>query len=406
MRLDTNLKVFIWYGIVFEIMTKMYDPFLIKFLERVGGGALEFSLYNSIPGFVTIFALIPGAMWMRRLNSKRAIMVLIAMSRICLLLLIAVPFFSKENQPLAFILFYALMQFPTSIYQSSFQAFTGEVFSLSERGRAIGMRNAYTVPFVTITIMVSGWILSSVPHSEAERLVMYQVFFFIAFIWGIFEIYLFNQFKYTYTPIKEPIHFKKIVDTFKNNKPFKGFVICSLIFHFGWQMGWPLFNVYLLKNLHADENWLSIINVATYIAMFFAYKYWTHMIDKKGNAFVCGVCTLGMALSPIWYVLSPNLIIIAGVSVIMGVFMAGTLSVLLNSLLEVCPSEDRLIYIAIYNTLISVSLAISPLIGHAIYMASSIQFAMVVVAVFRLFGSLAFFIRNKQLENNVYKIID
>lgn len=395
MRLDNNFKVFIWYGIVFEIMTKMYDPFLIKFLERIGGDSLSFTLFNSIPGFVTVFALIPGALLIRRFNKQWVTAALIAASRLCLLLLILVPMLPKEVQPLAFIIFFAIMQFPNSIYQSSYTSFIGDIFDVSERANAIGKRNAYTVPLIIVTTIGSGWALGNLAQVESSRLTLYQLFFFIAFIWGVIEVYLFTRFKYEHVPVSGKIDFKKIIYHLGHHRPLKTFFICSLIFHFGWQMGWPLFNIYLLKYLHADEQWLSIINVVTYVVMFFGYTFWARIIEKKGNAYVCGISTMGMALTPILYVLSPDLLTLTMVSVIMGVFMAGTLSVLLSSLLEVCPEEDRLIYVAIYNTLISVSLAIAPLIGHAIYEATDIVFAMLVVAFFRALGSLAFFIRDR-----------
>jgi MFS family permease len=172
-------------------------------------------------------------------------------------------------------------------------------------------------------------------------------------------------------------------------------MISSLVFYFGWQMGWPLFNIYTINNLKADEFWLSIIAVSSSIASIAAYKLWAKFARKKGNTYALFIATIGMSLTPLMYAVSKNLLTLVLFNIIIGVSTAGTVQILFNLLLEVTPNKDRTVYIAIYNTLINLSAAISPLIGVAIKDKSNIFIALITVSFLRFLGSIAFMISSR-----------
>lgn len=394
------LKRFVLYGIVFEIMNNFHRPFAVKFLERIGGGDLAMSLFNSLPGLITLFAVIPGALFIRRLPSlKKTTLQLIGLGRIFLLLMAAIPFLHTSYRVFAFLMLYALMCFPDAVYQTAYQAYIGHLFKEKDRANAISRRNKLVVPVVTIMTLLIGKVLTGLPRTNAERMLIYQFFYLAAFVFGLLEIVVFRKFKASEGIVGEPLDFKTSFKHLTRDKKFMFFTACSLIFHFGWQMGWPLFNIYTIKDLGADEMWLAILSVSSSIAMFFAYNYWNKMIHRRGNAFVLAVNTLGMAITPIMYVYSFNLYVLTITSLVSGIFVAGTTTVLLSGLLEATPEEDRVIYLAVYSTLTNLSLAVAPLVGHIFLSTKGIVFALWMTALFRTLGSLAFFYRNYRLKN-------
>lgn len=400
--LDSNLKRFILYGIVFEIMNNFHRPFAIKFLERIGGDDLAMSLFNSLPGLITLFAVIPGAIYIRKRPSlKRVTLGLIGSGRIFLLMMAGIPFLKPEHQVWAFLLLYAFMCFPDAIYQTSYQAVVGNLFAEHERAHAIGLRNKLTVPVVTVMTLLIGKVITGLPRTDGERIVIYQVFYILAFIFGLLELFIFKKLKMKDEANLEQIHFFDSLKSIIHNKPFLFFTACSLLFHFGWQMGWPLFNIYTIRNLGADEMWLAIISVASSITMFFAYGYWSRVINHKGNAYVLAVNTLGMAITPLLYIVSKNLYMLTFMSFVSGIFIAGTVTVLLSGLLEVIPETDRVTYLAVYSTLTNLSLAIAPLVGHFFLNTKGIVFALVMTALIRTLGSFAFFYRSYKLKTSL-----
>ncbi len=395
---DPVLKRFIVYGMIYELMSNFYKPFAVKFLERIGGGEWAMSLFNSLPGLITLFAVIPGAIFIRKQSSLKIVtMFLIGAGRSFLLLMAFIPFLSGEWQVTAFLLLYSLMCFPDAIYQTSYQAFVGKIFREKDRAYALSTRNKLTVPLVTVMTLFIGKVITSLPRTDHERILIYQAFFLTAFVFGLLELYVFKSFKVEKENLEDRINFIESLKKVVHNKPFIFFTACSLAFHFGWQMGWPLFNIYTIKTLGADEMWLAIISVSSSVTMFFAYGYWNRVIHKKGNAYVLAINTMGMAITPLMYILSFNLYVLTFTAFVSGIFIAGTTTVLLSGLLEVTPEADRVTYLAIYSTLTNLSLAIAPLIGHWFLGFRGIAFALVMTAIFRIFGSLAFFYRNKKI---------
>lgn len=397
-EMDPTLKRFVLYGIIFEIVNNFHRPFAIKFLERIGGNEFAMSLFNSLPGLITLFAVIPGAIFIRKMPSlKRVTISLIGSGRIFLLLMAGIPLLDASYQVFAFLLCYSLMCFPDALYQTSYQAVVGSLFPEKKRAFAIGLRNKLTVPVVMVMTLFIGKVITGLPKTDGERILIYQCFYLAAFAFGILEMLVFRKFETQEQSIVLQSHFLDSLKSITKNKQFLFFTACSLIFHFGWQMGWPLFNIYTIKTLGADEMWLAIISVASSITMFFAYGYWGHVIHRRGSAFVLAVNTLGMAITPIMYIFSFNLYVLTVTSFISGIFIAGTTTVLLSGLLEVTPEADRVTYLAVYSTLTNLSLAVAPLVGHWFLSLKGIAFALLMTAIFRTIGSIAFFYRNSKL---------
>lgn len=105
-----------------------------------------------------------------------------------------------------------------------------------------------------------------------------------------------------------------------------------------------------------------------------------------------GITSLGMAITPVLFSVCPNLYALAGANLITGLFTSGCITCIQSSLLESCPSENRMIYVGIHATLTNITLFISPFIGNFIHQNYSIYAALIACGFFRLIGSIAFFV--------------
>jgi MFS family permease len=160
-------------------------------------------------------------------------------------------------------------------------------------------------------------------------------------------------------------------------------------------MGWPLFSIYMIKTLGADELWISIISVGSAIVMFFSYRFWPSKIESMGNEKVATICTFGMAITPLLYVFSKTLPVLAVVSTLSGFFTAGTITVLFSDMLEVIPGKNRSIYVGYYNIMTNLTLIIAPFVGHFINQSKGIIVALIVTSIFRFIGGIAFYVRER-----------
>jgi hypothetical protein len=386
-----NMYYYIINGALFTLVVNLYKPFAQKFLYRLGGVETHVSLYNSLPGLIALFGIIPGVMYMcKAISKKNTLSWIFLFSRFFILLYAFVPFLPGHLQPIAFVLITALMNFPEAVSSTALQSFTADVFGERERARAITSKNKYTTFVNFLSLIILSQILNIFGTSNEKAIEIYQLFFVLAFIVGIFEIITFKRLKETIQEPQTCINFKQSLKEVLSNKAYLGFLACSLTFHLGWQMGWPLFGIYQIEYLKADETWLTILSVTSSIIMFFSFGYWSRIIEKKGNNFAAAFATMGMAATPVLYVLSRSLVVLTLSGLIMGFFTAGTTTVIFNYLLEVSPGKNRIMYVAVHATLTNVTLFIGPLIGDAVLKANNIYIALLITALMRFIGSMTF----------------
>lgn len=398
---DNNLKIYVINGILYSIMFNLYSPFAAKFLERLGGSEFEMSLFNALPGLIAVFATLPGTFLVARCyNKKKVTALFFFISRIMLLTFVFVPMLPGYIMPIVFVTLFSLRNFPEAVSQTAFQSFSGDLFSPEERSTAISLRSKFSIPATLLVTCVAGLILSKLTSSHAQVMNIYQIFFTIACAIGIIEIIVFMLFKEPQKVCVKDTNFRQTLKNVFENKKFRSFTIPSLLFYFTWQMGWPLFNIYQIINLGADEWWLSLITIFSSVGMFTGYSFWNRLIKEKGNHFVIWVSTMGMAVNPIIMAFSPNLYAATILNLFIGFFIAGTATVLLNYLLEVTPVENRVVYIGVYNTLVNVSLAISPFAAHFVLINSNIYLALIVVGLARFLSSLILFMSDRKATVN------
>ncbi len=395
---NDNMKYYALNGILFTMVAVLSKGYAIKFLDRLGGGDLHYSLYNALPGFIAIFTTIPGILMIQKGRSKkRTLGIFFYLSRALPLLLAAVPFLERKWQPLIFVLIYGFMNFPESISATSLQDYTADVFSHRERADALSVRNQLS-QIAQVSISILAGLILSFSRDNQVVIYIYQIFILISFFIGLKEIsYMKKLTTRDDVPrekeVKVSPKFKTTVKGVFKQKEFSLFLLCSLVFHFGWQMGWPLFNVYQIKYLGADEMWLTIINALSSLFMVFSFVYWKRFIKKYDYKLAVTFAAFGMGLTPILYMLSPNLTIITLMQPMTGFFTAGITVAILGSLLASTTSEFRTMSVAIHATLTSVTLAIAPLIGTYVQGVVGIEGALIGSASIRILGSLFFLYR-------------
>lgn len=403
-----NMKYYALNGILFTIVTIFTKGYAIKFLDRLGGNSFHYSLFNALPGFIAIFTILPGIIMIQKSRNKRKILEnFFYLSRAFPLLLTIVPFLPQAVRPLSFVLVYGLMNFPESISATALQSFTGDVFAPKDRAEALTSRNSLSqIAQLAFSILV-GFVLSLSTTNNGVILI-YQVLIVLSFLIGLKEVSFLKRLRTTAVEaIPDKVH---VLDSIKGlfaHKSFRSFLYCSLVFHFGWQSGWPLFNIYQITYLGADEKWLTIIAVATAFFSVVSFPFWQRMVKVRGNKFAIILVTFGMGLTPILYAISETLIIITLMQVAIGFFTAGFAVVMLGSLLEASPPGERLLSTALHATLTSATLAVAPLIGNLVFEHLGIHNALYFTATLRILGSLTFlirFLRSEEFRNASWKL--
>lgn len=394
-NLSYNKRVNIINGVLAAIASNLVNPYFSKFAERLGATDYQIAYLTSLPHFVSILAFIPGAILIESLSNKQKTIGSVMMLQKVFFLFIAFIPFMNVSQASLFVLMIGLMNLPGSIGSMGYQSSMGDIFSAKERGTTMGLRNRYSSIIGIVITFISGRLLTSLPKTKEDTIILYQVFFLIAFLVSVAEIIYFFKFKGFKVQNKKKSTYledlKQVLKEIPNNKSFLLFLFASLFFHIGWVGAQPLFNIYTIKILKANEFWLSAISIASGVSSVIAYTRWASFADKKGNNVALSIAIIGMGVTPLLYALSTHIFMLVLFNVLIGVSVAGTVLIMFNILLEVTPDENRTIYIAIYNTLIAIISGVSPLLGVKLMDMTNITIALIAVAAIRLISSIFFY---------------
>lgn len=392
---DYNKRMNILNGVFATISLNLVNPYYAKFAERLGASDFQIAYLTSLPHFISILAFIPGALLIESLSNKQKTIGSTMLVHKFFFLFIAIVPFLNINQASAFITLVGLMNLPGSIATMGYQSSMADVFSIEDRKRAMGLRSRYSA-FVGIVItFLSGRILSSFSTSNEIAIKIYQVFFLLAFFMALGEVIFFFKLKgFENTKRINYKAFKALKDVLREipkNKSFMIFTFASMFFHIGWIGAQPLFSIYMIKTLGANEIWLAATSIASGFSSVCAYTKWPGFAEKKGTNVALTIAILGMGVTPILYALSSKMYMLVLFNILIGVSIAGTVLLLFNLLLEIIPKENRTIYIAVYNTLIAIVSGISPILGVKLMNLTSMTIALFAVAAIRLVSSIFFY---------------
>ena len=400
--LNHNIKINIWHGALQNLANSVFTPFLGIFAIKLGATNSQVALLSSLPALMSVAAMIPGASFIRRFSTKKKITAAFFLAnRLFILAIACVPLFTGDTRAAVLVALVGLMNLPGAIANVSWQSLMGDIIPPKERGSVFARRNQWSGLVGFLPTLLAGKMLDLLSFPSG-----YQVMFLVAFCVSLIEIAIFTLIQEgdakgeskvkeaaTLVPDRsQPVRkrFKTEIRTVLAHKQYFRYNLCSVLFHFGWQMGWPLFTIYQVKHLGADNFWMAWFTVSQGIASFLSYRWWGRYADRVGNMRGLVFATLGMAVNPVFYVLSSKLWMIAFFNLSMGFFVAGTVLILFNSLLEVSPKEHRTKFIAYNNTLINLSAAIAPFVGNFAADLLGIKGALLATAAVRAAGAFAF----------------
>jgi len=406
-KIERNLSLNVLHGILNIAALNMITPFLSIFAMKLGASKIQVALLSSAPAAIGLFAMIPGACLIDRHGHQKQLTYLFMLAhRLFFLALAAVPCFYHEIRAWLFVGLVALMNLPGAISNVAWQSYISKIIPAEHRAEAFAARNKMMNLVGTLVTLTVGILLD-----HFKFLYGYQIVFALAFVIALAELAVFKQLdgESTKSCVAENLanclpektsffqRFLTEMRTLLGETSFLRYTIASMIFYFAWQIAWPLFNWYQVKELGANNTWVSILNLMNTGGALFGYGYWVKMSHRHGNLKTLFYATIGIFLAPAVYAVFHNLFIIAGFNLLIGAIFSGVNLALLNVLLEVTPEKHKTTYLAYYNTAITISAVLAPLVGISMLKIMSFQWAFITCAIFRIIGSLSFYV-NYRLE--------
>ena len=280
-----NLRWFNINGVLSTLSQNMLVPFTGIFAIKLGASDALVAALSSWPALVSLLTMIPGAKLVdRHPRKKKLVSSLLLFNRIFFLLLALLPFLvpNQEQRPLIFVIMIALMNMPGALSLVAWQSFMAQVIPPQKRGDAFAKRNQLMSFFGVAASLFAGRMMDKLAFPLG-----FQVMFFIGFLLALLEIAAFNRTVEPAAPVaaakktatRKPAAFdwKTLRRSLQANRSYWLFAGASLIFHFGWQMGWPLFTKYQVQVLGATPTWVSIFGVSSSLGSMLAYPIWAKL---------------------------------------------------------------------------------------------------------------------------------
>lgn len=389
-----NERVSIINGSFAIVGVNIVSSFAPLFLLRALHASLqEVALYNSLPALMVIFATLIGAFWMNYVASKKWFCIHTTVAaRIFYVLIALAPIFSPvPYAALAVVILIALMNVPQAFGNLSWQSLIGDLVPAERRADFFSKRNQVVTVYGMLVILIAGLLLELFPVTSAPP---YQAFFIVSALASVFEIYYLvrhrehvriNTSRWRQGGLR-PITFFRIF----RRKNYVRFLVGSIIFNLGWQLAWPLFNIYQINDAGATALWLSVFNVVGQLSQILTFSLWGRLSQRFGNAVALALACFGVGITPVLTILSTNMLYLALVNFLTGSFVGGTNLLLLNYLLEVSPKSERTVYIAHYNVLLGVVGFAAPEIGIWLYSLFAMDATMIISTVGRMLGGVYF----------------
>lgn len=376
-------------AVIAQTILNTYLPFFA--ISAIGVTNYQLGWINSMPALISLLVLLPGAWWMNHLERKKEFtFTVILFMRLFIVLIAITPFVQFMNQGWWLIIAIAIMNIPTALAGLSWQSFIGDLIPESRRASFFSERNRLSTIVGLITTIIVGFILNLY---NRENPLPYQFFFAIAIIFGLIEAYyLYKHKEKTLARKKEQKKEKQHWYRLFTNYHYSAFLISAFVFHFGWQMAWPIFNIYQIKIANASALWISIFTVANQLGQIISFKWWGRYSEKKGNAKALFWSCLGMGITPIITIWSTNFVYLTFTNIISGLSLSGITLVLFNQLLQVSDAEERTNSVAYYQLMVSAVGFISPQVGVWFYETLGLSVSMNVSGAIRILGGLLFLV--------------
>jgi hypothetical protein len=163
-----------------------------------------------------------------------------------------------------------------------------------------------------------------------------------------------------------------------------------LVFVFGSTVAVPLFPLYYVREVQANDAWIGVFNTAQSAILLVGYFLWNRESRLRGSRFVLLWTTFGMTLYPALVAVTARVELIALYAGVSGIFQAGLNLVFFDELMKTVPAQFSAIFVSLAQSLTYFAAILAPLIGILLADRFGLSAALIASALLRLVGFILF----------------
>jgi MFS family permease len=307
--------------------------------------------------------------------------------RLGYLVLIVLPcLLGSAGQILALILITLLMSLPGTTLAIGFNALFAEVVPDEWRAEVVGKRNALLAVSLTVSTLLSGWLLDRIAFP-----LNYQIVFGLGAVGAILSTYYLARLQSSPSnpqPLRAASTWRSLVRFDLLRGQFGRFLAAYLFFYTSQYMCLPLFPLVYVNTLKLSDGMISLGNGLFFTTMFLVSLRLNALAVRYGHRRLLAAGAILFASYPFFLGLArgPGLYWVAAASG--GVAWGLVSASMLNRLMEKAPKENRSAGMAFHNVVLSLGILVGSLLGPMIGAALGAQPAVLLGSGLRLLAGL------------------
>jgi MFS family permease len=362
-----RIRISTFFG---ALALNLFSPFISMYALKLGATNFQIGLISSLTTLVSVITQMLSLPFV--LSLKKKLLIYIIFNSIGALLYIPIAFVENAIQ---LIFYLSLQAFFFSLPLQIWNEFQIKSFPKWNRGTEVGILNRIAAIGAFIAYFVAGYVI------RTKGFVPY-LFFSVTFLHIVSNLVLIG--------IKEEINFKRSFrsavreilnfDGFKD-ADFRRLIFANFVFNFAVSIGGPMFSVHLIRNLGANSLQLSIVSMISLIISVIFSEAWGRVADFVGRKKVIIAGLPLIALFPLFYVLSSNMLDIYIFTVISQVGWVA-FNIAMFSYLADISSKSTQIYFVFFNSVSSIATIIGSMLSG--YLADIVGIKNVLIISFYL----------------------
>jgi len=379
-----------WFG----ILNGSAMSFLSVFAARLGATGLQIGLLAAVSGAVNLLLAIPAGRWLETRRVDRAVFWTSVFYRCGYALIVPLPWLlPPEGQVWALIFIALYMGVPLTGVTVGFNALFASAVPVEWRAHVAGRRNiVFSLTFI-LSSLGSGYILNHMPFPEG-----YQLIFLIGWIGGMmssFHLFFIR-------PLAEEAARPTVQAANNTPRPwlaalrldiwktwYRRPLLVLLGFHTAQYLAIPLFTLYMVNEMHLQDQHIGIGNSLFYLSVMLGSTQLNRLVRHGGHKTISGYGAIGMSVYPLLMAFSTQVWQFYALSILGGLAWALVGGSYANYLLEHTPAHDRPSHLAWYNVILNAAVLFGSLAGPVFAGWTGLAAALILIAFLRLLAGAA-----------------
>jgi len=366
---------------------------------RLGAGNVEVGLLSSLPALFAILVSIPAGVFLQtRTRRKPWIIAAINLNRMGYLMVALIPLLKAAGIPTGDLTIGVLVlsSIPAHFFNVGWIPMLAEVTQEERRAAIFSARNIiYNASYSVCTFLFGLWL------SNVVFPINYQAMYLVGFLTSCLSTYVLLKIEVpdATTVVKSEklgaaiqTQISTLREAFRDHPGFIRITRNTLLHGIGLWMAGPVYSLYYVKTLKADDAWLGIQGTVLSAATIAGYALWLWLLKRWGEPVTLKRTIVCAGLYPVFAGLIPSLDPILIIVAFNGLLAPGINLSHFNTLLKVTPEWNRPGYTALYMTIVNLGAFISPLIGVTIANSIGTGPTLVFCGLLSILGSTSFWI--------------